>query len=110
MSGDSLSGVDWLVVAAVIVGVLSTARITRLVTQDDFPPSVRLRAWWDKVTNDGEWSKLVHCHWCFSPYAAWPVLATALIFDLHPAWWIVNGWLAGAYVASMVVERDEGAS
>lgn len=99
---------DWLlVVAAVVVGALSAARLTRLLVQDDFPPSVRMRAAWDRLTGDGDWSKLVHCHWCFSPYASAAVLASALVWDLHPAWWVVNGWLAGSYVASMVVERDE---
>ena len=99
--------VDWIVVAACVVGVLSAARVTRLVTQDDFPPSVRLRILWDTVTGDGSWSKLAHCHWCFSPYASAVVLASAILSELHPVWWVVNGWLAGSYLASMVVERDE---
>lgn len=99
---------DWiLLAAAVVVGILSAARITRLVVQDDFPPAVWFRIKWDTVTDDGEWSKLVHCHWCFSPYATALVLATAILTDLNPWWWIINGWLASAYLASMVVERDE---
>ena len=35
--------------------------------------------------------------------------ATALLSDLHPVWWIVNGWLAASYVVSMIVERDDRA-
>lgn len=98
---------DWLLVAACVVGVLSTARLTRLVTQDSFPPAAWLRIKWDTLTKDGPWSTLVHCHFCFSPYAGAVVLATAILTELHPWWWIINGWLAGAYVASIIVERDE---
>ena len=32
-----------------------------------------------------------------------------LLSDLHPVWWIVNGWLAASYVVSMIVERDDRA-
>lgn len=99
--------VDLLTVAAAVVGVLSTARITRLVTQDSFPPAARLRIWWDNRTKDNAWAPLIRCHWCFAPWAGAVILAWAALTDLQPAWWYVNGWLAGSYVASMVVERDE---
>jgi hypothetical protein len=95
------------IVAAVIVGVLSAARITRLLTQDTFPPAVWVRQKWDALTDDGPWSTLVHCHWCFGPWAALAVLLWGLLTDFHTPWWVFNGWLAGAYLTSMVVERDE---
>lgn len=98
---------DLLAVAAAVVGVLSTARLTRLLAQDSFPPSVWLRMRWDILTGDGPWSTLMHCHWCLAPWMGALVMASALAWDLHPAWWVVNGWLGGSYLASMVVERDE---
>lgn len=97
------------IVAAVLVGLLSAGRIVRLFAQDSWPPAVRLRMWWDKVTHDGEWSTLAHCHWCMAPYVTALVMATALLSNLHPVWWIVNGWLAASYVVSMIVERDDRA-
>ena len=94
-------------VAAAIVAVFATARLTRLITADEYPPSVALRMWWDKTTHDGPWAKLVHCHWCAAPYVAAPVLATGALTDFHWAWWTVCGWLALAYTAAIIVERDE---
>jgi hypothetical protein len=95
-------------VAAAIVGVLSAARLTRLLVADDFPPVVRVRIWWDGVTKDGSWSKLVRCPWCASPYISAIILAWALLSGLHWTWWVFNGWLAGSYAASMIAFHDEG--
>lgn len=96
-----------IAVAAVIVGIMSVARLTRLVTQDSFPPAVALRMWWDDLTDDNGWNPLLHCHWCLAPWLTIPVLLWGLFTDLQTAWWLVNGWLAASYAASMVVERDE---
>lgn len=94
-------------VLAIAVGVLSTARLTRLVTQDTFPPSIWLRIKWDTRTQDTAWNPLLHCHWCFAPWAMVPVGLWGVLSDMHWSWWMFNGWLAGAYLASMIVERDE---
>ena len=47
-----------VVLCAVIVGTISVARLTRLVTQDSFPPSAWVRSKWDELTDDGPWSTL----------------------------------------------------
>lgn len=96
-----------VVVFAVIVGVVGTARINRVITEDDWPPAVKFRQFWHRVTNDGPWSKLSDCPWCISPYVTAVNLAAALLSDLHPAWWIVNGWLAASYAASWIQYHDE---
>jgi len=93
--------------AAVVVGILSVARLTRLVTQDSFPPAVWLRVKWDDITDGSGWNTLLHCHWCLAPWLTIPVGLWGWLTDLHWSWWAFNGWLAAAYVASMVVERDE---
>jgi hypothetical protein len=95
------------VIGAVIVGVMSVARLTRLITQDDFPPVVRLRILWDDATDGSSWNPLLHCHWCIAPWITLPVLLWGWLSGLHPSWWVFNGWLAAAYLASMIVERDE---
>jgi hypothetical protein len=99
--------ISLVTVAAVVVGILSAARITRLITQDSYPPAAWIRRKWDDLTDDGQWSTLVHCHWCFAPWATALVMAWGLLTDFQTAWWIFNGWLAASYLASMVVERDE---
>lgn len=99
-----------LVLAAVIVGVLSTGRLTRLVVADQFPPAVWLRIKWDTYTEEGRlegWNLLLHCHWCLAPWMAIPVGLWGWLSDLHTSWWVFNLWLAGAYLASMIIDRDE---
>jgi hypothetical protein len=96
-----------VVVGAVIVGTMSVARLTRLLTQDTFPPSVWLRLRWDDWTEGTLWKPLFHCHWCLSPWLTIPVLLWGWLSDLHVSWWLFNGWLAASYAAGMIVERDE---
>lgn len=102
--------IEFSLVCAVIVGILSSARITRLITQDVFPPIVWIRIKWDEWIEDhdkADWGKLLHCHWCFSFWATSAVVLWGWMSDLHISWWIVNLTLAMSYVAAMVVERDE---
>lgn len=91
---------------ATVVGVLGTARLTRLVVDDSYPPAAWLRDRWRRLTRDGPWAELVDCAFCAAPYIAAPNLAWAVLSDLHWSWWLVNGWLAAAYSASMIVVRD----
>lgn len=91
---------------AAVVGTLGSARLTRLMVADSYPPSVKLRIWWkDKVKN--LWEPLLTCPWCFAPYVVAINLAVAYLSNLHTAWWLVNGWLAASYVASWIVFHDE---
>ena len=94
--------------AAVVVGVIGTARIVRLVTGDTWPPSVRIRIWWEDHTRGG-WEKLLTCPWCFGPYATAGVLAWFLLSDgwARTAWWVFLGWLAASYAVSWIVFHDE---
>lgn len=92
---------------AVGVGILSVGRLARLITQDSFPPAVWLRIKWDGKTEGNAWNVLLHCHWCITPWIVLPIGAWALLSDLHWSWWLFNGWLAAAYLTSMIVERDE---
>lgn len=95
---------EWIAVA--VVSVLSASRITRLVTYDAFPPAVRVRMWWDKVTKDGEWALLFHCAFCASFWITLAVLGAGWASDWHPAWWFVNGVFGASYLAAMVMLRD----
>lgn len=101
-----LNDLRWVAIA--LVGVFSAARISRLVTIDSFPPSVWLRIKWRSITDDGSWSTLVDCGWCFTVWSWAFVLGWGLIWDWPTAWWIFNSLLAGAYLAAMVQAHDGG--
>lgn len=103
------------IVVAAIVATLSAARITRLFTQDVYPPVARLRAWWeDRVERsrfDDEWATLATCPYCAGFWVSGLVAGTAwlsvwLTGDIHWTWWVVNSVFALAYAAAMVVVRD----
>lgn len=98
----------WEVALAVLVGIVSAARLTRLLVQDDFPPIRWVRDRWDAALGDSSWTMLLHCHWCMGAWTTLAVGLSGLLTDLHPAWWIVNGWFAAMYAVSWVVNNDEG--
>lgn len=111
---------EWIVVAAVVTAIISTARLTRLVTHDRYPPAMALRRWWwNQTVAKGGW----RAHWnlvlvgdepgdsgCPFCAAPWIMLAVGLwgwLSGPDAVWWGFNGWMAASYLASMVVVRDE---
>lgn len=99
--------IEFYYTAAVITGIVSAGRLTRLLVNDDWPPVVKARIAWDRLTKDGPWSKLAHCPWCAAPYISAMILLWGVASNLHWTWWIFNGWLAGSYAASWIVFHDE---
>jgi len=97
----------WYHYIAVLVGLMACARLTRLLVNDDFPPSVWLRLKWEAWTHNGPWSKLATCLWCAAPYIVAADIAWALLSSLHWSWWLFNGWMAASYVVSWLVFHDE---
>jgi hypothetical protein len=96
--------------AAFVIAVLGVGRFTRLIVHEDLPPVVWLRVNWDEAVT-GSWNKLLHCHWCLSVWVSavcigWFVVGI-WVWWIALVWWIVWGLLALAYVAAMVIERDE---
>lgn len=104
----------WLV--AVAVAVLGVGRLTRVVTYDKFPPAMWLRQrWTDWVVKHRHeaWNVLFYCPWCMAPWlmalcGGWFALTFTAAWVAW-TWWIFWGWLALAYVTSMVIVRDEPA-
>jgi hypothetical protein len=100
-------GVDWpTLLAAVVVGTLAVARLTRLIVDDDWPIIVWFRSMWDRVWKQSPWVALIECPFCVSPYIAAVSIAWAVLSELHWSWWLFHGWLAVAYLAAMVNVRD----
>lgn len=95
-----------VIIAAFLVGVVGTARLTRLLTQDTYPPAAWVRSKWEGWTSGTGWEDLVTCPYCAAPYIALVNGAVGWATDWHVAWWAFNIWLTVAYLASMVVIRD----
>jgi hypothetical protein len=100
---------EW--VAAFVLATVSSARITRLVTWDAYPPVAWLRVKWDARTENSDWNLLLHCGYCFSLYVVLLVMGTAwlsihLTGDIHLAWWLVTGWLTISYLAAICMAYD----
>src|SRR3954463_8400617 len=89
------------------VGVLGAARLTGLITKDPWPPMSFARRKYVELTEGTEWSVLAECPFCVAPYVVAADLAWAVRSDLGRRWWLVNGWLAASYAASLIVVRDD---
>lgn len=98
---------EYLVIgAAVVIGVLGTARVTKLLTEDTWPPAAWWRNRWVGWFQTSDWAELATCPFCMSVWVALPNLLVAYFSDLHPVWWLFNAWLGLAYVAAIIVARD----
>lgn len=96
-----------LLAVTALVGILGVARATRLVTSDTYPPAEWARARWISLTSGGPWSELATCPFCAAPYLAAGSLAWWWFSDAHWTWWALHLWGAVAYLAAMIVARDE---
>lgn len=93
---------------AAVVMVFGTARLTRIVAHDDYPPAEWVRMRWYALVGD-RWGKLLNCIWCTQPYVAIICLAWAALSDLHWTWWVFWGWLALSQAGSTLLAYDEPA-
>lgn len=95
-------------ILAFAIGTLGTARITKLLVEDQFPPTAKLRnAWVKTFTNrDSDWVELFLCGFCMSVWVAGANIAVAYFSDFHTVWWVLNGWLAAAYLSGIIIARD----
>lgn len=103
----------WLFLLAAAVAVVGVGRTIRLLTYDDFPPAEWLRQKWADLTKGGAWGKIAFCVWCASPWLMagaifWLIAGLVWVPWLTIAWWIVFGWAALSYLASILTYFDEG--
>lgn len=102
-----LSHEPWVYAVAGLVSVIGVARIVRLIVFDDFPPVVRLRDWWIKVTGNGPWSKLVKCGFCLSVWITPISWVWAWASNLHWTWWVAHVLVTCMYLSAIVVAYDQ---
>lgn len=102
----------WLAVAAIII--VSSARLTRLWTFDDFPPVQSVRDWlYDRLDNTKRgraWQPITWCPYCSSFWITAAVAGWGWLTDFNSVWFFLNGALAASYLASilMVNDSDDG--
>lgn len=103
----------WLLLAAALVSAIAVGRLTRLAVYDKFPPAIWIRERYASAVGGGQWAGLATCPFCFAPWAQLCSLLWAWVGGLDPEtwtgglWWLSHLWLALAYVASMIVVRDQ---
>jgi hypothetical protein len=98
----------WIAVAA--VAVLSSARLTRFLVYDEFPPIMWLRERLKVVEVEdlakSRWKLLAVCGFCMSFWVTLAVVTWGYLTDWQTAWWLVNGTFAASYLAASYVARD----
>jgi hypothetical protein len=115
-----MSNFQW--VAAAVLSVVTTARITRLIVFDVYPPSIWLRDKWDELTgwrdengslvhNEhgdvvGPWTPLLHCGYCAGMYISPVVVLSGWLSGWHTAWWIVCSIFTAAYLGAVFMAFD----
>lgn len=93
-------------VAAALIAIVSTSRITRLLTYDSMPIFFGLRNLWDKATGNSSWNLLMHCQYCASVWVAPAVVLSGYFSNLHIIWWLFNGSLAAGYLGAILMAKD----
>lgn len=94
-------------VVMLIIGIISTARVARLITHDTFPPMEWARP--RIAAKLGKWQDLVVCPFCLAPYLM--AAQMGLWWWAHETniwWWVMpNLWAAAMYVSAIVVAYDQ---
>lgn len=100
-----------LMLLMIAIAVLGVARVTRVLVYDEFPPTMWIREMWLRLTRENAWAKLWFCWWCMSVWIAalcvgWWIAGLYVLWAAW-SWWIFWGIFALAYLAPMVIVRDE---
>lgn len=103
-----MSALDWIAVAIVVV--MSSARITRLLTFDKFPPIRWARNKYLDATDGSGWDLLALCPYCMSFWVTLGIVAWGHYTDWNQSWWLVNFIFGASYLAAivMVFDGDDG--
>lgn len=106
---------EFYLIAVVLTTIVSAARITRLLTWDDFPPTKTLREWYGRKAGDA-WGLLLFCGYCCSFWVTAAIVGwgwLAGVYEDHPEtttpfsiWWAVNAVFAASYLAAVFMAND----
>lgn len=92
-------------IAAFLIGTIATARLTRLIVDDSFPPVRAVTDWYIHHTNE-KWGLLAECPWCVSFWIALANTGAAWASDLAWWWWFANVPFAVSWIAAYMCLRD----
>lgn len=103
-------------IAIPIIVVFASARMTRMLTFDDFPPAKFIRDHWDARTLDSGWNELFHCPYCMGIWVSLPftVLGVAILFGwgafttLTGAFLAFCAWMTVGYLNGIIVGSNWG--
>lgn len=103
-------------IGAFLLIVFTSARLTRVLVFDDFPPAAWIRVQWDSRTAGSGWNELFHCPYCMGVWVALPVTVLAVGFTLGwgvfgtilGLWWVFCAWMAVAYLSGIIVATNWG--
>lgn len=105
---------EFLWVAIALTTIVSSSRLTRVVTFDVFPPARWLRDAWGNLMDRSRLTQgyaiLLFCQWCFSFWATLAVVLWGFLADWNEVWWIINGSLAASYLAAIFMTNDTDTS
>jgi len=93
-------------VFAVLIAVFGTARLTRIVAHDDYPPAEWLRMQSYRLLGD-KWGKITNCIWCTQPYIVLICMSWGWFSDFHWSWWAFWAWMALSQAGSSLLAYDE---
>lgn len=99
-----MSEFEWIAVA--VIATLSSARITRLLIFDKFPPIQWIRNKYADKTDGSDWQLLVICPYCMSFWVTAAVLWWGHSSGWDLPWLLTNGVFASSYLAAIVMVHD----
>lgn len=102
----------WVAVALVVT--VTTSRLTRLWTYDDFPPVAWVRGKYLDFADKHApgWAELGFCPWCCGFWIALAVIGCGYAAGIYEwtgpesGFWTVAGALSASYLAAMIQVRD----
>lgn len=101
---------EFLWVAIALTTIISSARLTRVVTYDVFPPARWLRDTWGDLMDRSRFTQgyavLLFCQWCFSFWATLGVVLWGHLSGFDTIWWVFNGTMAASYLAAIFMTHD----
>lgn len=103
-------------IAAALALILASARLTRAIVFDDFPPSKWIRDRWDAKTGGTGWNELFHCPYCMGVWVSLPLtvltvgltLGWGVFGSILVIWWVFLAWMAVAYLSGIIVATNWG--
>lgn len=99
-----MSAFYWICIAIVVI--TSSARLTRLITFDKFPPIAWVREKFLGATDGSNWQLLGLCGYCMSFWVTAGVIIWGWLVDFNEPWWLVNAIFGASYMAAIMMRYD----